>query len=108
MDGPAYYREERGWLTEHGYRKVKVNGRDVFEHRLVMEQVLGRSLLRQEEVHHRNGIKSDNSPGNLELWVSWKGQRAEDLIAFVVENYRDQLITQLRVTGAGQCECSRP
>jgi len=92
MDGPAYYHDDRGWVTENGYRKIKVNGRDRFEHRLVMEEQLGRPLLREEEVHHKNGIKTDNRPDNLELWVSWKGQRVDDLLSFVVANYRGALL----------------
>jgi hypothetical protein len=31
----------------------------VFEHILVMEQVLGRYLLPEESVHHRNGIRDE-------------------------------------------------
>lgn len=95
MDGPAYYHETRGWIDDHGYRKIKRNGKDVPEHRVVMEGIIGRPLLRQEEVHHKNGIKSDNSPDNLELWVSWKGQRVDDLISFVVANYPDRLTAAL-------------
>ncbi len=37
----------------------------VAEHIMVAEQVLGRSLLQGGVVHHINGNKQDNQPGNL-------------------------------------------
>lgn len=54
----------------------------VLEHRAVMGQILGRSLRRNENVHHINGNRADNRPANLELWVSLQpsGQRVTDLL----------------------------
>lgn len=53
------------------------------EHRVVMERMLGRPMLTTESVHHRNGVKTDNSEANLELWVRQQppGQRVDDVVA---------------------------
>lgn len=39
----------------------------VYVHRLVAEETLGRALLDNEEVHHKNENKHDNTPDNLEV-----------------------------------------
>lgn len=39
----------------------------VLEHRLVMEEIIGRYLTKDETVHHINGQRDDNRPQNLEL-----------------------------------------
>jgi hypothetical protein len=60
-----------------GYVSVKTETGWRGEHRVVMEKILGRKLKSPESVHHINGVKTDNSPENLELWTSHqpKGQR---------------------------------
>ena len=57
------------------------------EHRMVMEEYLGRMLLPSETVHHKNGVRDDNSLGNLELrgGAHGPGQTAEDLVEYAVE-----------------------
>jgi hypothetical protein len=57
------------------------------QHVYLMEQHLGRCLQPHEEVHHKNGVRSDNRLENLELWNTRqpKGQRPEDKVEYALE-----------------------
>lgn len=68
-------------LMPTGYIMKKVGKEWLAEHRVIMEQILGRPLKKGESVHHKNGIRHDNSPENLELWLGAirYGQRATDI-----------------------------
>jgi len=39
----------------------------VYEHRLIMEGIIGRFLANNEHVHHINGMRWDNRPENLQV-----------------------------------------
>jgi len=55
------------WEPEHPDCDI---GGYIFEHRLVMEGLLGRYLLPNEVVHHIDGNKLNNAPENLCLFAS--------------------------------------
>ena len=70
-------------IDEQGYVWVTVPGRGrVRQHVLVVERELGRPLDPWETVHHKNAIRSDNRPENLELWQGKQpaGARSADLV----------------------------
>ncbi|MFZ5926316.1 MAG: SNF2-related protein [Acidobacteriota bacterium] len=78
-------RRTKHWVVDKdGY--VRLYGMDrhpranaagqVYEHIVVMEQVLGRPIGPEEHVHHKNGVKHDNRPENLEVLPAREHHRA--------------------------------
>jgi hypothetical protein len=93
------HRNGKGYIYEYAPNHPSVEGKKskrVLQHRLVMEKVIGRPLLPSENVHHKNGIRNDNRPENLELWTKSQpaGQRISDLRQQLAAAH--QLISELK------------
>ena len=91
-----------GHIHHSGYRIIQVNGKPVSEHKHIIEQHLGRPLKPYENVHHKNGERSDNRLENLEVWITRqpKGQRIEDT--------EDWAIAFLEHRGFSVTRCAAP
>lgn len=94
LKGEAVWSEWR--LSSDGYvvrsKQYREGGRLIrlhqSEHRVVWEEIHG-PLLPGQNIHHKNGVRHDNRPENLELWDTTqpKGQRVEDKLAFAREMF---------------------
>lgn len=58
-----------GCIDIYGYKLITINGKQVREHRIIMEKHIGRKLLPfpQEVIHHKDGNKLNNSIKNLQI-----------------------------------------
>lgn len=103
--GPTNWKAVEKTTNKDGYvfirmpdhpRASSYTGR-VREHIVVMEKILGRHLTAGEEVHHKNGVRNDNRPENLELWNKShpSGARVEDHVMWakqLLEKYAPGLL----------------
>lgn len=74
---PAVYGLPRSNEPAHKYKTVTVDGKQVREHRHLMELSIGRKLTPDEHVHHVNGDSLDNRLENLEILTNAEHQRLE-------------------------------
>jgi hypothetical protein len=71
------------------HKNMRPYGGYILEHRFIMEQILGRTLEPDERVHHKNGIRNDNRPENLELWsISRKDPPGKRTLDWVIDYLR--------------------
>ena len=59
--------EQRRRHNVKRYRQILLGGRHCYVHPVVIQILLGRTLRRDEHVHHRDGDKLNNRPANLQL-----------------------------------------
>ena len=60
------YRPDHPYGRKNGY---------VYEHRLIVESIIGRVLLPSEETHHRDRNKTNNDPRNLMAFANKTAHR---------------------------------
>lgn len=56
-----------GWVASNGYRYVIRNGKQVLEHREVVERFYKIKLRKDQAIHHKNHKRTDNRIENLEV-----------------------------------------
>jgi hypothetical protein len=83
LGSKGWFADPKGyvWVKAPDHANAKKNGY-VQEHVKVMSEMLGRPLRSGETVHHKDLIRGDNRPDNLELWTSHqpKGARVQDMV----------------------------
>ena len=89
-DRPGWHRNAQGYIVlsgQYGHPNAWKERGLLLEHVKVMSEMMGRPLRAGETVHHKNGVRDDNRPENLELWsrAHPPGQRVGDLVEWARE-----------------------
>jgi hypothetical protein len=77
---------ERGKGTIfNGYRMFHIKDKKLFEHRIIMEEILGRKLKSNEIVHHIDENRLNNHPSNLQVMI-----RNQHIGMHTITTFRDK------------------
>ncbi len=82
-------------LKPSGYYEItKGNNKGKMLHIIIMEEHIGRKLSKNEVVHHKNGVKTDNRIENLEIMTNSEHSRfhAKEREKLIKRNNRGQFI----------------
>lgn len=88
------------YKNEHGYMYIyRLDGRKQNLHRAVWEKEYGVVLSKEQNIHHKNGVRDDNRLCNLELWDTSQpsGQRVEDKVShalLLISRYQPTLVKE--------------
>lgn len=84
-------KEDKSLCDDMTKNNTKFRRNQIFEHKFILAKHLNRPLLKHETVHHKNGIRDDNSIENLELWSTSQpsGQRVSDKIDWCKQFLKD-------------------
>lgn len=84
-------RTRTGWMNEkNGYKGITIHYKKKYEHRRIMESILGRELTFNENVHHKDGNKLNNDPNNLELMSRSEHSRLHNLKRYAHKHIKIQ------------------
>jgi hypothetical protein len=93
------------YIRPDGYVAIKTGIRSYrLEHRMVMEQQLGRPLRADEQINHINHIRDDNRPENLEILSAAEHTRETNAYAAMRRRKEREELKALRLAVAAYRE----